>query len=521
MKKIAILGSSGGNLYNLGGKEPRRLIEEILVQARAAGIEIGFVQFIGARASMDNANDNTPARLYTWDESEGKVVASQEMTLGEANNAAKETDLAVAEKIKNDEIDGLVLVSCEPKRTNKSAVEAAAEKKIPIVGTGGTSMAHVQSMGGNVISVSGTTGTTNRTRAIASIQSLSKQWGLRYKPTIGGAQSSDEQQDTNILNRISFRGIMMSALPGFIALALVLALSKIPALSTLSTAFDILIQGLPVVVAAIAAKQVSGLDEVGIVAGVVAGMLSSEGGLIGGLIGGILAGILAFYLIGIALRFNFPGTTANIVAGGLSGLIAGLFVFFLVSPVALVLGNGIRTLIESAVGFSPVLAGGIAGFLIWPAIIGGVYHAAILPIVLLEMETAGVSFLGAIDMTGLVMVSAGITLANILFPRQKSEAAIAAPGFFINMVFGTFVEAAYPFMFSDKMVFLGAMISAALSGVSIGIFNVRGTAYVPSFTAPALSTNALGFTISMLVGLVAAFLFTVFANKFSKSRRAE
>ena len=37
------------------------------------------------------------------------------------------------------------------------------------------------------------------------------------------------------------------------------------------------------------------------------------------------------------------------------------------------------------------------------AIIGGVYHAAILPIVLLEMESTGFSFLGAIDMTGLVM----------------------------------------------------------------------------------------------------------------------
>lgn len=163
------------------------------------------------------------------------------------------------------------------------------------------------------------------------------------------------------------------------------------------------------------------------------------------------------------------------------------------------LGNGIRSLIESAVALSPVLAGGIAGLLIWPAIIGGVYHAAILPIVLLEMETAGVSFLGAVDMTGLVMVSAGITLANILYPRQRSEAAIAAPGFAINMIFGTFVEAAYPFMFSDRIVFLGAVLSAGLSGVAIGLFNVRGTAYVPSFTAPALSNNAVGFTISMLV----------------------
>src|SRR5690625_7723230 len=68
--------------------------------------------------------------------------------------------------------------------------------------------------------------------------------------------------------------------------------------------------------------------------------------------------------------------------------------------------------------------------------IGGVYHAAILPIVLLEMERFGMSFLGAVDMVALIMVAAGINLANIIFPRDKGEAAIATPGFLINMGFG-------------------------------------------------------------------------------------
>lgn len=518
MKKIAILGSSGGNLYNLGGKDPLKLLGEIETQAKSAGIEIEAIQFIGAKSSMDNVNKNTPARLYTWDTNESKIVFSEEKQLSEINTISEKIDLLIADKINNGEIDGIVLMSSDPQNTNKYSIKAAINKKLPIVGTGGTSMAHIQSLGGNVISVSGTTGTTNRTRAIASIQSLSKKWGIKYKPTIGTSTGDGGIPDDNILKRISFRGIMMSALPGFIAMSLVLALSKIPAFGALSGVFDILIQGLPVIVAAIAAKQVSGLDEVGIVAGVVAGMLSAKGGLIGGLIGGVLAGIFAIYLIKMALGWNFPGTTANIISGGLSGLIAGLIVYFLISPFTLMLGDGIRLLIESAVGFSPILAGGIAGLLIWPAIIGGAYHAAILPIVLLEMETNGSSFLGAIDMTSLVMVSAGITLANIIFPKQKSDAAIAAPGFFINVVFGTFVEASYPFMFSDKLVFIGAMISGALSGMSIGIFNVKGTAYVPSITAPVLSNNPFGFLISMLVGLGSAFIITVIANKLNKSK---
>ena len=84
------------------------------------------------------------------------------------------------------------------------------------------------------------------------------------------------------------------------------------------------------------------------------------------------------------------------------------------------------------------------------------------------------------------------------------------------MVFGTFVEAAYPFMFSNKMVMIGAIFSAGLSGMAVGLFNVKGTAYVPALIAPTLSNNMIGFAVSMLVGFVSAFIITVLANKLSK-----
>lgn len=309
----------------------------------------------------------------------------------------------------------------------------------------------------------------------------------------------------------------MSSLPGFIAMALILAVGKIPFLSeSVGPLFDKLVGALPIIVAIIAAKQISGLDEVGIIAGAVAGVLSVEGGLLGGIIGGILAGVFSSYLLQWSFKRKFPATTASLVAGAIGGLAAGLIIYFLIAPIALWLGNSIRYLIDAAISFSPILAGALAGLLIWPAIIGGVYHAAILPIVLLEMEQTGYSFLGAVDMTGLVMVSAGITLANIIAPREKSEAAIALPGFLVNMGFGTFVEAAYPFMFSDKRVFAGALVSAAVSGAVVGIFNARGTAYVPSLIAPSLSNNPLGFAIAMLVALGLSCGLTILFNKTSK-----
>ncbi len=519
-KRIAVLGSSGGNLYNIGGSDPRSLIAEIATQAGSVGIELAAVQFVSARASMDQARAATPASLFSWSNDLRELVLVHEGTLEEVNLKARETDQQIADEIRAGKIDALVLVSCDPEGVNQQAIKAAIERKMPIAGTGGTSMAKVQAAGAKVISTSGTTGSTNRTRAIGAISAICREWKIRYSPVIGSSSSFAGVQG-DVWSRIKLRGIMMAALPGFIAMALLLALGRIPGLDALGDAFGVVIGALPVVIAAIAAKQVSGMDDVGIVAGIVAGVLSTDGGIIGGLVGGILAGILAYYLVRATINLKFPATTVGIVSGGLSGLIAGLAVYFLVAPVALMAGDGIRALIESALDFNAVLAGTIAGLLIWPAIIGGVYHAAILPIVLLEMEQVGNSFLGAVDMTGLVMVSAGITLANIVFPREKSEATLAAPGFLINVGFGTFVEAAYPFMFSNKLVFAAAIISAGVSGLFVGLFGVRGTAYVPAVIAPTVSNTPLGFLLSMLIALGSAFVLTSLANKLARRKQIQ
>lgn len=516
-KRIAILGSSGGNLYTLGGKDPKNLLGELVQQLTAAGMEVGAIQFIAAEASMDNVKQTTKAHLWTWNGDSFEAVFSG--TLQEVNQRAAAEDEKIAGMIAEGSIDGLILASADPDNTNRLAINEAAKAKLAATGTGGTSMAKIQAKGVNVVAVSGTTGTTNRTRAIANVFALAKHWDIKYRPAIGNA--GDVKAMGSVLSRISIRGILIASLPGFIAMALTLVFSKIPGLDSFSKIFDTMIAALPVIVAAVAAKQVSGLNEVAIVAGVVAGTLSVSGGIIGGIIGGILAGILVQVLLVKCLQWRFPATTANIVSGGISGLAAGLVIYYLIGPLALMAGNGIRELINAALQFSPILCGAVAGLLIWPAIMGGVYHAAILPIVLLEMEKTGNSFLGAIDMCGLVMVSAGITLANIIYPRIKDEAAVATPGFIINVAFGTFVEASYPFMFSSKMVFAGALISAGISGTLVGLFNVRGTAYVPSVVAPTLSNNPAGFIISMLAAMVCAFIITLLANKINKVKDAK
>ena len=531
-KRIAIIGSSGGNLYSQGGNDPRTLLKEIFTQAESAGIEVGFIAFTAASQSMDTISRDAKACLYTL--RDGAPFAGETATLGKVNEQSQELDEALAGEIAAGKIDGVVVMSADPRTVNAKAFAAAAEKKIPIAGTGGTSMGAIQNMGCRVISASGTTGTTNRTRAVAYISALAKDFGLKYRPVIGSTGGGAAVQG-GPWKRINFRGIMMAAMPGFIAMALLLAVGKIPGLdafiqdltgketATFSGMSKTLIGLLPIILAAIAAKQISGLDEVGIVAGIIAGSLSSDGGIIGGIVAGILAGILVYCIATFCYEHKVPGTTVSIISGALAGILAGLVGMYLIAPIALALGNGIRGLIDAALALSPFIAGAVAGLLIWPAIIGGVYHAAILPIVLLEMEQTGNSFLGAVDMTGLVMVSAGIMLANIVLPRTSGDRAAAIPGFTVNMGFGTFVEAAYPYMFGDKLVFAGALLASTASGALVGLFGVRGTAYVPSVSAPFLANEGHGFLflLTMVVALVVAFIITVIANKRAKARTRE
>lgn len=521
-KQIAVIGSSGGNLYNQGGSNVDALMKEIFTQAESAGMEIAFIQFIGASCSMDNISKEAPAALYTLQN--GRVAPAFEGPLTEVNGAAAKTDAELAKAIQDGKVDGIMLMSADPKGVNRQALTAAAEKKLPIAGTGGSSIADARDLGCNVISASGTTGTTNRTRAVGFTMALAKEWNMKYMPVIGntGAAAAEKAQGS-VWKRINFRGIMMTSMPAFIAMAICLALSKIPGLAVLEDVFNTLIGALPVVVAAIASMQVSGFSEVGVVAGVMTGVLSKDGGILGGLVTGLIAGILVYYIITFCFKHKVPGTTANIAAGGLAGLIAGLFGLYVISPVALWIGDGIRYLIDSAIAISPIAAGALAGLLIWPAIIGGVYHAAILPIVLLEIEVSGSSFLGAIDMTGLVMVSAGITLANVVCPRQKGDAVVALPGFAINVGFGTFVEAAYPFMFAHKMVFAGALIASTVSGAFVGIFDVRGTAYLPAYAAPFAANAGKGFYffLCMLIAFGIAFVITVMANLAGRKKAAQ
>lgn len=204
MKKLAVVGSSGGNLYKQGGKNPKRMMREIFVQANSAGIEVAFVQFIGTTRYMDNSSMDAKAKLYTLSSKE-QLDVSETKPLKEINRMAQEVDKKLAKLVNNGEIDGIILMSCDPKGVNNKALVAAADKKIPVCGTGGASMANTLALGCIVIAASGTTETTNRTRAISAIYAFSKEWDLKYSPVI--KSSISKIVECSVWKRINFRGI--------------------------------------------------------------------------------------------------------------------------------------------------------------------------------------------------------------------------------------------------------------------------------------------------------------------------
>lgn len=517
-KSVAILGSSGGNLRSHGGNNPAQLIRDVNRQLQAAGFELGEVQFVSASSSMDNVSQNTPAELWGLDD--GNPVVIETGTLSEINKAARLSDERIAERVRRGEITGLVLMSADPGDTNAKTITEAAKLGIPAAGTGGSSVAKAQQMGLNMVAASGTTGTTSTTRAVSYVGGLARHWKVKYRPVLGGSSSSGGAPENEAAwRRISIRGIMVGSIPAFIALALLLAISKIPGAEFVAPVFGALIAALPIIVAAVAAQKISGLNEVGLVAGAVAGILSQEGGILGGLVAGILAGLLASWFIKLTLGWRFPATTANIATGAFAGMIPGVLVFFVLAPITSQLGEGVRMSIEWAVAVNPILAGALAGLAMWPAIIGGVYHSVILPLVLVEMAEKGHSFFGAIDMVALVMVSFGITLANVIRPRTSGERALAGSGASVNFFFGTFVEAAYPFMFGDKKVFAIALIAATAGGAVVGFTGAEASAYLPAVVAPFIATNVGGMVLAMLTSTIIALVLTLLVN-FAAVRKA-
>lgn len=74
----------------------------------------------------------------------------------------------------------------------------------------------------------------------------------------------------------------------------------------------------------------------------------------------------------------------------------------------------------------------------------------------------------------LIMVPGRITFAAILYPQCRDDRTLAVHGLFINLAFGTSVTTPYLFMFVNRLIIAGAIISTrVMISIFVGYYGVH------------------------------------------------
>jgi hypothetical protein len=186
------------------------------------------------------------------------------------------------------------------------------------------------------------------------------------------------------------------------------------------------------------------------------------------ILGGLLAGWLVSSILGRVLYrcivWNVPATMTNLVAAGGVGATIAIVVSPLV-PFLREVTEWIRWGVHASMDGSLPGVGFLIGCLFCYGSKVGYYHALCLPVILVEMEHCDASIWGAIDECTLVLVSAGICAANLLTLPYSTTAdkALCRRGVRINVLYGDFIEAAYPFMERHTLVNAVGYLASGLS----------------------------------------------------------
>ena len=140
--------------------------------------------------------------------------------------------------------------------------------------------------------------------------------------------------------------------------------------------------------------------------------------------------------------------------------------------------------------------------------IHGYYHSVMFPLILIEMESGGMAVLGALDACCLCAVCAGVctAVATTTAASAPAEAAACRRAVRINLLFGDYVEACYPYMAKSAHVNAGAYLGAWLAGavlVSGGDPSTRSSAYLPLPLACALSERPGNMALAASLAFVA------------------
>ena len=527
---VALIGSSGGGTATLGhtdaGELLKKIHEELLKVEDTSGITTALFVSLHGGKGFDSSSDTDKATLYAassdGEHGELSVQAVKTGMLKEVNECCVQLDKVLAEKIATDEIQGLICISCDVE-IHSSTLKAAAEKKIAVTGSGGTSLSAASSKYGIrlVGNAGGSVATTSYTRAVSYTHALADAWIKLYSPFTSQNQLPQ------------WTSILCACLPAFWAVALVCRVLHflIPWLS--DPAFQRLLflfqtHVLPAVCSVVMATSLAPHHGSTVLMSSAVASVVCERSILGGLLAGWMVAFLADRVLYRCIAWNIPATMTNLIlAGGL-----GAFVALSIFPAIFYLQLLTETLRQAIHYFMSGRIPGI-GFVIgvlfcWGSKYG-YYHAVCLPLILIEMEKGEGALCGSIDEATLVCVSAGICLANLIVAPSLDDQgveetlALSQRGLRINLLFGDFIEVAYPFMEKSQIVNIAGYLASGLSTELLTGESrlVQSSAYLPLPLAILLAKDFLKISLSFGVAFTVSFLGALMSNLLKRSHSSK
>jgi len=125
------------------------------------------------------------------------------------------------------------------------------------------------------------------------------------------------------------------------------------------------------------------------------------------------------------------------------------------------------------------------------------------------MEGGAFSVLGALDASCLCCACAGVCAAVAARPTSAEQGSTCRRALAINIWFGDFVEACYPYMARDGYVRAAALCGAALGGAFVLPAAARSSAYLPIPIATAVCDAPLPFAAACASAFLVPFVGTL------------
>lgn len=207
----------------------------------------------------------------------------------------------------------------------------------------------------------------------------------------------------------------------------------------------------------------------------------------------------------------------EIVRGFLKPIICMVIIlpltFLLFGPLGGWIGDLLTKLFFTLYNWNPIVAGAFMGFFIQPMVVVGA-HWSIVPVCINNIATGGYDIILPL-LGGAVYGQAGASLAVALLYKDKKKKGIA-----YQAAFTAFIGTTEPSLFGVNVPLVRPMIAAcfagAFGGAMVGAVGTQCSAFAfPSFlTCVAyVGPGFLIFLLSMVVGFVLGFLFTMLQRK--------